>query len=245
LNTFYAGNLMPDWQTQFKAFLAAHDVEAVVIGEPVGDFSQGLLADTLAAAFRAATSAQSASGPWEELLSTLGVQPLYVGGIALYEVPAQLISENRSAKVLELETNADAAWFSILLAAGEKYLSTGETLEQLSPAHARELGLLPPALWLHYLYLASDGKRTGFGNGLWLGPWAKDRVCVGVFGSYPAVHELISHYGSSASEIYFPYPNRFAGDNPRDQSPHFLLMAFTRQGLARAAVQSTAIATPE
>ena len=161
LNTFYSGNLMPDWQTQFKAFLAAHDVEAVVISDRAGDFSQRLLADALSAALREFTSARSANGPWEELLSTLGVQPIRVGGITLYKVPAQVITENRGANLAELETTADAAWFSMLLAAGEKYLSSGEKLEQLTPARARELGLLPPALWPHYLYVASEGKRTG------------------------------------------------------------------------------------
>ena len=102
--------------------------------------------------------------------------------------------------------------------------------------------MLPPAIWLRDLYPASDGKRTGFGNGLWLGPWAADMVCVGLFGSYPAVNELISRYGSSASEIYFPYPNKFTGDTPDDRTPHFLLMTFSRQGLAQAARQSAGIA---
>ncbi len=243
LNTFNTANLMRGWQTQLKAFLAAHDVEAVVISYRAGDFSQRLMADTLGAALREFTSARSANSPWEELMSTLDVQPIRVGGITLYEVPAQLITEHRGANILELETTADAAWFSTLLAVGEKYLSNGQKLDKLSPARARELGLLPPGLWAPYLYVASDWKRAGSGNGLWLGPWARDMVCVGLFGSYPAVNELISRYGSSASEIYFPYPNRFTRDTPDDRTPHFLLMTFSRQGLAQAARQSASIAT--
>jgi len=174
LNTFNTANLMRGWQTQLKAFLAAHDVEAVVISYRAGDFSQRLMADTLGAALREFTSARSANSPWEELMSTLDVQPIRVGGITLYEVPAQLITEHRGANILELETTADAAWFSTLLAVGEKYLSNGQKLDKLSPARARELGLLPPGLWAPYLYVASDWKRAGSGNGLWLGPWARD-----------------------------------------------------------------------
>jgi hypothetical protein len=243
LNTFDTGNLMPDWQTQLKAFLAAHDVEAVVISYSAGDFSQRLMADTLRAAVREVTGTRPAAGPWEDLLSTMGARPTRVGGITLYKVPAQLINEYRGANVSELETSADAAWFSTLLGAGEKYLSTGEKLEELSPSRAYQLGLLPPGLWSPYLYEASDWKRAGSGNGLWLGPWDGDTVCVGVFGFFPAVNELISRYRASASEIYFPYPDKFTPGITPDQNPHFMLMTFTQQGLAQAARQSANIAT--
>ena len=67
-------------------------------------------------------------------------------------------------------------------------------------------------------------------------------VGVGLFGSYAAADALIFQYGPSAGEIYFPYPSRFKGDIPDDQNPHFLLMTFSRQGLAEAATQSASIA---
>lgn len=53
--------LIPDYDNQLKAFLRAHDVRTVIVEE-------------------------GSRGPWKQLFSTLGVEPIKVGGVILYQL---------------------------------------------------------------------------------------------------------------------------------------------------------------
>ncbi len=65
LHTFYCGTLIPDYGTQLQAFLAAHNITTVIVAE-------------------------GSQGPWQPLFATLEVQPVNVGGVTLYRVPARV-----------------------------------------------------------------------------------------------------------------------------------------------------------
>jgi hypothetical protein len=209
VNAFFSSTLMPDYGQQLKAFLASYQVDAAVVSDTV-------------------------NGPWPEVFATLGVKPLKIGGVALYRVPSKVEAAYRNASVLAMERAADAAWFAELLRAAQTYIGRGFDINDLSPSNAARLGLLPAAAWAESLDEVVVRRRIG-GPMLWLGPWPGDRFAIEIVGSYSAIKPLINHYGADADSIYFPYPDKLTTAIRTGVTPEILLMAFRREGLARAA----------
>lgn len=116
--------LPPDPETQFKAFVANHNVGAVIAGagtDPV----------------------------FEPMLSSLDAAPLSIGGVRLFRVhPADLVLYRR-VTALEMETRAARERFETLLIAANKYLAAGNRLAALNPRSAAVLGLIPSG-WVRY-----------------------------------------------------------------------------------------------
>jgi hypothetical protein len=213
VNGFYTSTLPSAAGDQLKVFLANYEIGAVVVTE-------------------------SKKWPWPEVLSTLGVKPLDIGGVALYQVPPQIITQYRNRSALQMESRADAAWFGELVSAANTYLSRGLDLRDLTPVKAAQLGLLPAAVWTDNLESLVIQRRIG-GPMLWIGPWLDKSVAVAIIGSSGAIRPLIERYRSDVDTIYFPYPDK-VGDNLRpDNTPEILLMVFGREGLARAAQQAS------
>src|SRR5205823_2473559 len=142
----------PDCDKQLKAFLARYEIGAIVVSE-------------------------AAKGPWPALFATLKVEPLHVGGVALYNVPSQIQETYFNADLRELERNANGAWFADLLRAADTYVSRGFDVSELTPARAADLGLLPPAIWTESLEAMLIRRRIG-GPMLWIGPWSGGTVAV-------------------------------------------------------------------
>ncbi len=110
---------IPDPGPQLKAFLAAHNVSAVIV------------ADTRNRA------------QWEPLLSTLGTKPVEVGGVLLYRIPPAELAPYRNTHALDWQIAFNRARFEQLLIAAERYVSSGRNLSGLTPFRAEKLGLLP------------------------------------------------------------------------------------------------------
>lgn len=214
-----AGSLTPDYDDQFKAFLSRFNVEAIVVYG-------------------------SLNAPLTELVASLGVRPQAAGDVKLYRVPEAILTAYRHASVVDFETRADAAWFVRLLTAANKYIAGGFELKELSPARAAQLGLLPQDRAAKILAEVELARRIA-GPMLWLGPDRDNMVAIGLVGSFAAIQPLINRYASDAVAVYFPYPNLLANRSRFDDTPEILLMAFERQGLARAArkaLDQTAVA---
>jgi hypothetical protein len=212
LQALTTGSLTPDYDDQFRAFLSHFDVESIVV-------------------------CGSLNTPWTELVASLGVRPQAAGNVALYRVPEAILKAYRHANVVDFETRADAAWFVGLLTAANKYLSSGFELKKLSPARAAQLGLLPQDTAAKSLADVELDRRIA-GPMLWLGPYRDNMVAIGLVGSSAAIQPLLGKYASDAAAVYFPYPDRLADFARSGDTREVLLMAFERQGLARAALKA-------
>jgi hypothetical protein len=116
--------LPPEPEAQLKAFIANHDVGAVVVGsgtDPV------LL----------------------PMLSSLDNNPIVTGGVTIYRVRPDTLAPYRHLTALEMETRADRERFDTLVVAANTYLDAGHDLGALSPRVVDRLGLIPPG-WVRY-----------------------------------------------------------------------------------------------
>jgi hypothetical protein len=167
---------------------------------------------------------------WEPLMAPLHPTPIETGGIALYHFAPADLAHWRQVTALEMERRCDAARFDALLIAARKYLAGGGDLDRLSPRRAESMGLLPAH--------STNEAAVRTSNGLYLGALDGGLVGVGVVGSIDALRPVIAKYRGDAVRIYFPYPREFT-DPPRgDTFMRQLVMAFNRDGLARASTKA-------
>ncbi len=207
----FGGTSIPDEGEQLKAFMAAHRATTVILSDDAPDRAQ-----------------------WLSIMPSLGVQPLEIGGVSLYRVPATTLEKYRGLSAPEMEARMDAARFDTLLSAAHRYIESHRDFKSLTPLEAMRQGLLP-ANWVS----DTDGGVSTAG-GLWLGPQTEGQVGVGVVGSYESLKPIIEKYASDATAVYFPYPRKLQGRPTGDTFMRKLVMTFDRDGMARAAIKSDA-----
>jgi len=186
---------LADSRRQLRSFLAAHHVEAVV--------------------------AADGAGP---LPASLGIKPIELGGVTVYQLPSHLAETGADTDVERLEQAAIEQWTGDLLEAARRFLAAGQDLASLNPVRLHELGLLPDTQWQRTLDQVLAGTSHGFTTGLWVGPGPNKTVRVGLFTSASVAAALAALYGGQAISILYPYPLRFSGAVPRDDRIDFLLM---------------------
>jgi hypothetical protein len=136
INALFSSTLLPDCSDQLKAFLATYQIGGVVVHN-------------------------GANWPWPQIFATLGVKPIEVGGVALYNVPPETLRRYRDRSLLRMERREDALWFSELLRAAAAYLARGLEVRDLTPLRAARLGLLPAAVWADNLDTLLIQRRIG------------------------------------------------------------------------------------
>ena len=119
IDAFANTTLIPEASLQLKAFMAAHDVTAIIAND-------------------------SQIAQWGPLLATIDRSPQHTGGITLYRIAPSDLAEYGHVTAAEMARRDEAARFTALLAAARTYLITGHPLAALSPMEAQRLGLLPP-----------------------------------------------------------------------------------------------------
>jgi hypothetical protein len=140
---------IPDAGGQMKAFLASHDVGAIIVDDREGGWLSALLAP-------------------------LGVPPRSIGGVELYDLPAAELAPYRNSQALDFEARFDRARFAALLDAAQRYIAGGGNRAELTPLKVQAAGLLP-AGWVtdptlrapNGLYLGPaepDGISVGVGG---------------------------------------------------------------------------------
>jgi hypothetical protein len=209
VNALYWGIEMPDPTTQLGAFFATHDVGAVIVQERRASEYLPVLA----------------------MLKDLCLPPTRIGGVIIYPVAADKIAQYRGLQPLDLERHYDRDRFDRLLVAADKYLAAGAPLNLLKPSNAAMAGLIPPSWAVDNDVYTKDG--------LILGPWANDRIQVGVVGSYEALRPLIAAFSADAAEVYFPFPRPLSGPPTGNTFMRKLVMVFDRAALRRAASRAT------
>jgi hypothetical protein len=167
---------------------------------------------------------------WEPMLSPLDAAPVRTGGVVLYRVPSNETRAYHLTTVLEAERRNNLARFSALLLAARTYLAQNRNLAELRPIEVQRLGLLPPH------WVTDPDVRTN--NGLYLGPWNRDHVALGVVGSYLGLQPVIAKYRAAASEIFLPFP-RPLSESRRGDTFMLLVMVFDCNGLAHAVRTAT------
>ncbi|MBI3758589.1 MAG: hypothetical protein HY269_02405, partial [Deltaproteobacteria bacterium] len=214
VNALLYRSYIPGFVDQLRAFLAHHDATTLI----VSDRERPL---------------------WDPMLAPLHLSPIETGGVAIYRFTPADLSPWHDVTALEMERRSDSARFDALIVAAQKYLTNGGKLGQLSPRNAESLGLLPPRS------TNEAGVRTG--NGLYLGPLdngypgtpGNGLIGVGVVGSIEALRPIIAKYHDDAVRIYFPYPRELTEPPHGDTFMRQLVIAFDRDGLARAAAKSS------
>jgi hypothetical protein len=166
---------------------------------------------------------------WDPVMAPLGLSPIATGGVEIYRFAPADLAPWRDVTALEMERRCDSARFDGLLISAHNYLANGGRLDLLSPRRAESVGLMPPH--------STNEAAVRTSNGLFLGSLGDGLIGVGVVGSYDALRPLIAKYRADAAHIYFPYP-RYLSDPPHgDSFMRQLVIAFDRDGLARAAVK--------
>ncbi len=166
---------------------------------------------------------------WDPLMAPLGLKPIVTGGVEIYRFTPADLAPWRKLTALEMERRGNSARFDSLLLAARDYLATGASLDRLSPRRAEKLGLLAPH--------STNEAAVRTSNGLFLGPLGGGLIGVGVVGSYDALRTLIARYRADAAHIYFPYPRDLTDPPHGDPFMRQLVIAFDRDGLARAAAR--------
>ena len=195
VNAALAGLPLADPGRQLRTFLVAHRVEAVVAAEGAGP-----------------------------LPAALGIKPIEIGGVSVYQVPPSMAATVSDQHVDELEKAATQQWFADLLNAGGRFLAAGRDLASLNPVSLHEMGLLPESRWGRRLDLVLGGASHGAFAGLWIGPGANQTLALGLFATPAAAAALAARYRGQATSILYPYPSRFPGALQRGHRIEFLLI---------------------
>ena len=224
---------IPDAGSQFKAFLKSHDVGAVIFaGE--GDHSIEVSHAGGPGIWHRGPIAPRDREVWNVILGGLDVAAQNVGGVTLYQLPAQVRGQWPNEDPVALQARAAAVRFDTLLAAAYGFVTSGRSLSELSPLAVQQAGLLPPN-WVGGPLLRSSPTPGQLLNGLMLAPAQSHRAALGVQGSYPAIKPIIDKYRPYAAAIYFPYPHVLSATPPQGDEPALMTMVFDVDQLARAA----------
>jgi hypothetical protein len=210
MRSLYDRNSYGGFSEELKPFLAAHGIEAIVVGPPKPD-------------------------EWRPFLSPLGIEPVEVGGVLLYKIPASMLASYPAPDPLLIEQRGNLERYSSMITAANEYLAHGYPLDELTPLRAEKLGLLPFEAPNTREDLVRGRQPAGPWQGnTWLGPRNGDSVGVGLLGYYESLQTIVTKYRPCADRIRFPYPWKLSGVPHANQWGQ-LLIDFNREELACAA----------
>ncbi len=211
-------------------------LKTIYRGDPILDVGTQLKAFLGAQGVKTVLVDDRGSGPWRPVIAAAGLSASDAEGVLVYTVPSAVLARFSEATPHQMAAQEAMRAFSVLVEAADRYANGGFPLANLSIVEAERLNLLS---------LPAGNKRPfsldarWFPNPLWLGSADNSRIAVGIVGEYDDLRLLIDQYGGDAADVFFPYPQRLA--TRRDGSGQ-LLMVFTVQGLARAALKARSVA---
>jgi hypothetical protein len=119
VNAFMTQSYIPHADLQLRAFIAAHDADALIVDDRHNQF-------------------------WAPMLLKVDPSPHAVGGVWIYRASPASLASYRDKTALEMERLDAETRFGTLVAATRKYLADGRDPASLTPLAVQELGLLPP-----------------------------------------------------------------------------------------------------
>jgi hypothetical protein len=231
---------VPDAGEQFKAYLANHDVGAVIVGPRTQYLVLRLSSLRTAATWLRWPTIDREHIATNKLLASLDTPPLEVGGITLYRLAPKTLAPYRQLTALQMRQRAARARFDALLRGAERYLSQGHRPAGLTPQAVQTLGFVP----LDWFGGDPFPSHDHIGNPIFqlesrLSASKRDAIEVGIEGDYAALKPIVDRYGAQASAIYFPYPARLTPSAASlTNDPAMMVMVFDAAGLARAAAMA-------
>jgi hypothetical protein len=214
----FNGVYLPDPELQLKAFLAAHQVTAVLVDESIKDSPDPRQREQ-----------------YRTVLAALGPAPTEAGGVLIYRFTAAAFAPWRDFNPIDLERRVDLARFAELLNAVDRYLQGGAEPALLSPERLERMGLIRDD-WL-------GGPNIRISNGLWARSHRDGTFEVGTFGSCGALAGLNARYRPEALRVRTA-PIAMAENPGGEEELELMVMTFDRGGLTRAAGLAHAVANP-
>jgi hypothetical protein len=205
LHTLYTGEPIPDHQRELEMFLGGNGVRKIVVVD-------------------------GHEREWAGLFAPVDPHPKRVEDVWIFHVPEEIRVRYPNAEHARRQDAVDR--FATLLAAADGYLSRGLGLQNLTPLEAQKLDLLPRD-WGGFDPTPS-GAQFWTRNGLWLGPWERGTVGVGIVGSRTELEGVLTRWAGDAERVYFPYPALLGAGSPSDVRGQ-LLMVFAPEAVAPAA----------
>jgi hypothetical protein len=239
---------IPGYADQFKAFLGAHNVGAIIVAE-------------------------TEYADYARLCATLGGVPLHVGGVVFLRLNPKALAPFASMTAAAMDTRYNLERFAMLIHAARNFLARGNSPLDLSPLAAARLGLLDTnavgdpmrAQTSGYPFVSAARTSDTFqklvryllthgmirerlavelgphapddaisSGGIWLGPWTAHSLAIGVLAGPQAAAALSAQFGRDADAIYYPYPLAYSTHpSSADQAadPQMLLMTFKTAAL--------------
>ena len=230
---------IPDAGDQLKALLAHEQVGAIIVSPLKYRFVDQFEGHGTSATWLHTPLTQPESAALRDLLSTLGVEPLEVGGVTLYRIAPERLAPYLDVTALEMQQRYARARFETLLGAAQKYLASGGSPTALD-AHKEQVISTTPR-WFGGIGFPTLNPNKMFQVQWALGQYHPGRLAIGVEGSYEAVQPLIAQYGRDSTDIYFPFPRKLdappSAMQAGDSAPALMVMEFTPAGLASAAAR--------
>jgi len=233
---------VPDAGDQLKAYLAKHNVGAVILGPRTHYLVRRIGGSRTAGIWLRWPTIDRERIATNKLLASLDTPPLEVGGIILYRLSSQTLAPYRQLTALEMQRRAARARFDALLLGAERYIEQGRNPTELTPQVVQTLGLVP----LDWFGGEPFPSHDHVGHPIFhvesiLSASKSNTIKVGIEGTYAALKPIIARYGAEASAIYYPYPSRltpsvasFTNDSA------MMVMEFSASDLARAAATAAA-----
>jgi hypothetical protein len=194
LSTLSGGDEIIDFAEEFKAFLGANQVKAVIVDSHV-------------------------ARPWIRLLAEAGMSPLAVDGVLFYRVPTIVLSSMRDLTAHEMAKRQAKLAFATLVRAANQYVARSLPLVKLDPREVQRQNLLSTPGNV----ISSPLKEGNWWGNLWLGGWGDSRVAVGIVGDYDDLAPLVDEYRSDAADVFFPYPMRLC-DGSKEGTGQLLII---------------------
>jgi hypothetical protein len=230
---------VPEAADELKVFLAQKDVHEIIIADEGKQLWGGDNDHGPPTALRVALDSQQKEA-LGLLISTLGVRPTRIGGVAIYKVPLDEIRPYRRVDARQIEEKILSERINLLIVAAQKLLTLGLRPDDLNLFQAVWHGLLPSS-WVPgadangspTAVRSLQGSPSLFVNGMLL-TTGKTGIVAGVTGSRDVLERMASDYSSDASDWMVappqPYSNIFA-----ENTQYVLELEYDRQRLDRAA----------
>jgi hypothetical protein len=233
---------VPQAGEQLKAYLANHDVRAVIVGRRTQYLVRRLGRLRTAAILLRWPTIDRERIATNQLLASLDTPPLEVGGIILYRISPETLAQYRRLTALEMQRRATRARFEALLLGAQRYFSQGRNPAELSPQALQAFGLVPLDWFGGEPFPSHDhSSHPVFRTDSILRCSNNNDIEIGIIGSYAALKPIIDRYSAETSAVYFPYPSRLtpsSGSSTSDAA--MMVMVFDRAGLERAAAAALA-----
>ncbi len=169
-------------------------------------------------------------GVLNDLLATLGVNPVRVGGVSLYRIPPERFAQYKTIDPRELEIHFARDRLNALLNAAQLYVASNHELSQLSPLRAQESGLLPVD------WVTTRNAKEHLANGLLLMATGPDNIALGTLAPEPVLQDLVHEYKKHADKITLIPPSSI-GRDPLQSCDWLVVLEYKDSQLAEAVAE--------